>query len=335
VSASITTRATAAGEKRYLVRYRLGGRAWPVRNAGTFATMKEAKTRRDLIAGEIAAGRDPAVLLATLGAAPAAVKAFRVWADEYRQSRVELADETRRGIKVRLVRINEQIGDIDPARITPQTIAELVASLKVKPSSLRRYIDTVRAVLNYAGVDPNPARDARVRLPREERTVVEPPSSADVAAILEHARPVRWRLPLQVLAETGMRVGELCDLEWRDVDISGSRFRVRDGKTRAARRWVAVPPQLMEDVAAATPVDDRTPERRVFGDSPDAAKNVVRRACISAGIALHSPHDLRHRYISVQVARGVPITNVAAQVGHSRKSLTLDTYSHVLLDEMP
>ena len=30
---------------------------------------------------------------------------------------------------------------------------------------------------------------------------------------------------------------------------------------------------------------------------------------------------------------GVPITDLAAQLGHSRKSLTLDVYSHVLIDE--
>lgn len=29
----------------------------------------------------------------------------------------------------------------------------------------------------------------------------------------------------------------------------------------------------------------------------------------------------------------VPVTQVAAQLGHSKKSLTLDTYSHVLVDE--
>jgi hypothetical protein len=29
----------------------------------------------------------------------------------------------------------------------------------------------------------------------------------------------------------------------------------------------------------------------------------------------------------------VPVTEVAAQLGHSRNSLTLDTYSHVLIDE--
>ena len=51
----ITTRQTGSGQ-RYVVRYRLGGRAYPVAHAGSFHTMKEARARRDLVAGEIAAG---------------------------------------------------------------------------------------------------------------------------------------------------------------------------------------------------------------------------------------------------------------------------------------
>jgi hypothetical protein len=43
------------------------------------------------------------------------------------------------------------------------------------------------------------------------------------------------------------------------------------------------------------PPDDRTPERRVF---PGATRQVLgialRRGCESAGLALYSPHDLRH-----------------------------------------
>jgi hypothetical protein len=35
----------------------------------------------------------------------------------------------------------------------------------------------------------------------------------------------------------------------------------------------------------------------------------------------------------VQIARGVPVTAVAAQLGHSKNSLTLDVYSHVLINE--
>ena len=57
------------------------------------------------------------------------------------------------------------------------------------------------------------------------------------------------------------------------------------------------------------------------------------RACKAAGIAHYHPHDLRHRYASVKVAEGVPVTQLAAELGHSKKSLTRDTYSHVLLDD--
>jgi integrase len=120
-------------------------------------------------------------------------------------------------------------------------------------------------------------------------------------------------------------------LEWGDVDEAGSRFRIKKGKTAAARRWVAVPKWLVAEVAETCPREDRTPERRVFpGFTPDVAKNVLARACKTAGIVHRHPHDLRHRYASVQIGRGVPVTQVAAQLGHSRKSLTLDTYAHVL-----
>lgn len=44
----ITTRQTTSGP-RYVVRYRLGGRAYPVQHAGSFRTMKEAKARRDFV----------------------------------------------------------------------------------------------------------------------------------------------------------------------------------------------------------------------------------------------------------------------------------------------
>ena len=111
-------------------------------------------------------------------------------------------------------------------------------------------------------------------------------------------------------------------------------MRRRGGKTRAARRWVAVPSGLMAEIVQETPPDDRTGERRVFiGATPMAMHKVIVRACESAGIPRFHPHDLRHRYASVQIARGVPVTNLAAQLGHAKNSITLDTYSHVLLDD--
>jgi integrase len=131
-----------------------------------------------------------------------------------------------------------------------------------------------------------------------------------------------------------MRVGEAHQLIWEDVDESRSRFRIKSGKTAAARRWVAVPEELMDEIAATCPRDDRTPERRDFpGFAPRAARDAMARACKAAGIAHRHPHALRHRYISVQIARGVPVANVAAQVGHTKKSMTPDVYTHVLVDD--
>ena len=50
-SLTITTRRTRSGP-RYVVRYRLGGRTYPVEHGGSFRTLREAKARRDLIGGE-------------------------------------------------------------------------------------------------------------------------------------------------------------------------------------------------------------------------------------------------------------------------------------------
>jgi integrase len=59
----------------------------------------------------------------------------------------------------------------------------------------------------------------------------------------------------------------------------------------------------------------------------------MRKACLNAGLPHHHPHDLRHRYASVKIREGVPVTDRAAQLGHARTSLTLDTYAHGLLAE--
>jgi integrase len=329
-SAFIVTRKASTG-RRFVVRYRLGGRAWPIQHGGSFSTLKEAKLRRDLIAGELAAGRNPAdVLQAVVERSP--VRTFSEWARAYRASRPDIGDETRKNMLSHLARLEPAFGERDPATITASDVQEWIGAAMgdLKPSSLKRYVSTLRAVLDFAGIDPNPARS--VKLPKIESAIVEPPTAAQVDAIIHHS-PRRWHLPLHVLEQTGMRVGELRDLEWRDIDLAESRFRIRNGKTKTARRWVAVPEAIMDAIADTCPPDDRTAERRVFpGFSPDVAKNVMARACKAAGIPHFHPHDLRHRYASLKLREGVPVTDLAAQLGHAKKSLTFDVYSHVLLD---
>jgi integrase len=269
-------------------------------------------------------------VLAQLRESPT-VRPFKRWAEAYRLSRVDIGDATRRTIAAHLKTMSA-LDDRDPKSVMTSDVQEWLGGLKLKPSSVRPYITTLRAVLDFAGVDPNPARDSRVRLPRQEQAVVDPPTAAEVETIIATV-PKLHRLPLRVLEQTGMRIGELHQLEWGDVDEDGNRFRVREGKTASARRWVAVPDWLMREIAATVPREDRTPERRVFpGFTPDGVRAAMDRACRDAGIVHRHPHDLRHRYASLKIAEGVPVTTLAAQLGHSKKSLTLDVYSHVLID---
>ncbi|HVI37512.1 MAG TPA: site-specific integrase, partial [Gaiellales bacterium] len=223
-------------------------------------------------------------------------------------------------------------GPRDPATITATDVQEWISGLSLKPSTIRRYLATLRLVLDYAEIRPNPARDNRVRLPRQDKEHISPPSGRDVEAIMLNV-PARWRLLLTTLAETGMRIGEALAIEWQDVDKAVERIRIRGGKTAAARRWVPIGADLLDEITTVTPPDDRVPERRVFEGTAAAVQNVMARACQSAGIAHFHPHDFRHRWASLQVKRGVPITEIAAHLGHSQNAITWDVYSHVLLDD--
>jgi integrase len=53
-------------------------------------------------------------------------------------------------------------------------------------------------------------------------------------------------------------------------------------------------------------------------------------ACRLAGIPSFSPHDLRHRRLTIWHHDGVPAKVLADRAGHAKASMSLDTYSHVL-----
>jgi integrase len=53
----------------------------------------------------------------------------------------------------------------------------------------------------------------------------------------------------------------------------------------------------------------------------------ARRAGIPAGF---SPHSLRHAFVSALLSRGVPITHVAACLGHRNINVTYATYGHLV-----
>jgi integrase len=313
--------------------YRVGGRESVPRYGGSFKTKREALTRQGWIAGELAAMRLPDLRM--VGAdAPASLRQL---AESWQAARLDVSAGTAQTYKVALGRLLPRLGDHTAAELEPHHVANLVAELSeagLRKQTIRKTTSVLAMILDHHGIQPNPARDPRVKLPREKKRELTPPSAEHVLAV--HALlPSAYRLPLLVLDATGMRVGELEALAWGDVDEPRGRWRVKAAvaKTGAAR-WVTPPEQVFAAAVALVPRDDRVPERPVFGGfGADRFRTALTRACTGAGVPSFSPHDLRHRRVSLLHAQGLSWARIGEFVGHGDLVTTARTYTHVLSDE--
>jgi integrase len=150
----------------------------------------------------------------------------------------------------------------------------------------------------------------------------------------------RDRILTYLQAYAGLRPGEALALTWDDVsdalivvDKSWSYRKLKRTKTEKMRTVEIVAP-LARDLAAYRPA---AAERGALV-VPNAAGGYLEinnwrnrewaKAIEKAGVQA-TPYDLRHTYASLLIHEGRSVPAVAALMGHSRPSTTLDTYSHV------
>lgn len=225
-----------------------------------------------------------------------------------------------------------------PSKIRGSDVQEWVAELdaELAPRSVAKYWQVLAQVLDFAEVTPNPARHKLVKLPYVDVEEAVPPSVQHFQAMLGKLSK-RLRLPAVFLEQTAARVSELRMWEWQDIDVVGSRIRSRGVKGRRGTRrvlWREVPPWLMELLLETVPPDDRLTGRRLFPNLKEGTmRDAMARACRSVGIPSYSPHDLRHRRGSLWHAGGMPARELAERMGHSKASMSLDVYTHVMAPE--
>jgi integrase len=191
-------------------------------------------------------------------------------------------------------------------------------------------------VFDHAGVSPNPARDRIVvKLPRDESEEPNPPTAEQVATVYRLI-PSKHRLALLFLDWSGARVSAIDRTLVGDYDETRRRVRLRKQATKTRKAlWIELHPVLAEALEARLgPREDRDPEARLFAESgADALRTSIAKACRAAAIPLFSPHDLRHRRVSLLHLRGVPWARIGEWVGQRNLAVTADTYTHVLTDE--
>lgn len=256
---------------------------------------------------------------------------FESAAATWKASLVDVAENSRKAYTYGSAYWSRVFAGRDPRSLTVDDVQRAIAEAKVSPRTMRTYRAALRGILDRAKVDPNPARSALLRWPRIDAEEINPPE-ADVAVAIFERLSKRLRLPLVTQEQTGTRVGELQSLAWADVDEQGCRFRLRRESTKRNKaRFVPVPEWLMAVIADTCPREDRTPERLVFqGFNGSTALGAMTRACKLGGLPHHTPHDWRHRRLSLWFKQGESAVQVSAWAGNL-PSMASDTYGHVLI----
>ena len=301
--------------------------------------MREARLRRDLIAGELAAGRNPRDLLRAAAERPT-VRTLADWWPMWLASRIDVDDRTRANYGFHWRRIEPTFGDRDPATIDHGDVQAWVneQTETLTPAVVRDYVGTLRQLLDFVGLESNPARHRSVKLPRAERTAPVPPTDRHVLAMLDAIRRER-RLLFAYIEQTGVRLGEALAWEWPDIDLDSLRILSRAETVKGRRgsrqsRWVQIPPWLLELLLDRVPPDDRS--GYIFGwphqvsHPRQRVEKVMATACKVAGIPHFHPHDLRHRRISLWHGQGIPWREIGDRVGQRDIAITANVYSHVM-----
>jgi integrase len=249
--------------------------------------------------------------------------------------------------------------------ITTDELAQLINTLRAKglaPKTSAGALVPLGRILNHAlrrgYTNDNPLRrlerHERPRVHRQEQRVL---NHEQIAALLAHTLPT-YKPLIATALYSGMRLSELTGLTWDEIDFANALIRVRHQlsrgtkdnpaqrvrlKTPAARRDIPLLPQLAALLKRHKLASRYSAESDyVFASAtgtPLAWRNIERRglrhAADNAGLNPHGTprlrvHDLRHTYASHLITElRLDPAHVSKLLGHTRPSITLDTYTHL------
>lgn len=186
----------------------------------------------------------------------------------------------------------------------------------------------------------NPARS--IRAPKVGQRLPQVMPAGDVARLIEargtvtDAAAARNRAIMETLYSSGLRVGELVGLAWRDLDEELGMVMVRAGKGNKDRLVPLgeVAFDALKAWRAATPAA-ATPDAPVFTNlrggrlSPRTVQMIVARRLIDAGLdTALTPHGLRHCFATHMLDAGADLRAIQEMLGHASLSTT-QRYTHV------
>ena len=161
----------------------------------------------------------------------------------------------------------------------------------------------------------------------------------------------------EVLYYLGLRQGEACSLTWSDIDfdksevsinktittkLKGQLYTISSPKTKKSNRVLPIPKKLLESLKM---LKKKAMQKKyfkedwfVFGDELPFRETTIQvrknKYCKLAEVKQIRIHDFRHSCASFLIQNGASIVLVSKYLGHSKISITLDTYTHLYENEL-
>lgn len=244
---------------------------------------------------------------------------IRAYTDDIKQFTKWLASETGED---RVQRINKLDIEDYLSYLGRQKLTGITRRRKLQ--SLRKFFN---CMIDLEYLDKNPA--TKVSPPNSEKRNPTILYQHEYKALLYEARNNPRDLAiLQTFLQTGIRVGELCNLTLEDIDLEARVLIVRQGKG-AADRSIPLTEKAVEALKTYLDIRPQTNTRAVFLSKHNTpldvrsvnymVKKYVKKAGIKKSISVHT---LRHTCATHKADKGMSLTDLQAILGHRRLETT-------------
>jgi len=262
-----------------------------------------------------------------------------------------------------------RIGDVKIASLTTPGINTFADDLKstLTRAMARKVLISFKSILKNAqrrgDVAQNVAAGVSIKIRKRDKPKlkvgVDIPAPDEIAALIRHLQPGRWRPLILTTIFTGLRASELRGLRWEDVHLEtavlyvrqrADRFRqIGRPKSDTSERKMPLPSIVVNALREWSVACPKGELGLVFPNPQgevEIHKNIVeqglRPALIAAGVVKDGKakyrglHAFRHFYASwclnaeSKGGRALPLKEVQNLMGHASIAMTADTYGHLM-----
>jgi len=256
--------------------------------------------------------------------------------NEFVQMYLERVVSLMKSIRTERNRVKRWVKDLGMRPIGQITRAQIESwrrekMSRCKPATINRDLSRLRHMLNIAVewelLEESPMQG--MKFLRENNARTRYLSVGECHRLIDSCMAPHIRAIVTVALHTGMRLGEILNLRWQDLDFSSGFILVRDSKNGQARQ---VPmDSMISTVLRSWP---RLSDQDIVFTSVMTGGRIVDiragflNSCKRAGITGLHFHDLRHTFASQFVMAGGDIYILKEILGH--KSITnSQRYAHL------